>query len=331
MSENNLPKKHRPMLRNKNINYKRGTFFVTIQAAFNKTIFGAIAGTKCVLNELGLAVEASLRSLGERYPGVEMDEFVVMPNHVHFIVKIGVAGLGACDEKAGHPDLGYVVGRFKSWISKVYRDMLAEGKAIDVGSTPWQRDYWDKLVAKPEQLEGYRHYIRNNPSKWSRDRFGAVTSFSYGNVALLNARLVGFVASQGAFASEIKPRKLWSKAGAEARHPELKLPIISCFTSAQERAVFARALTSRRRFIKVYPGGIPEERELDAAIVKACNEGRGLLISPAPTGTGINKQRAVWCNEYILRNAAEVWAGDITPSHTLASLVAALRPKKLND
>ena len=48
--------KRRPMLRNKNINYSRGMFFVTMQAAFNKTIFGAIVGEKCVLNELGEAV-----------------------------------------------------------------------------------------------------------------------------------------------------------------------------------------------------------------------------------------------------------------------------------
>ena len=140
-------KKNRPMLRNANINYSRGTFFVTVQAAFNKTIFGAIVGEKCVLNELGQAVAESLASLGERYAGVEMDEFVVMPNHVHFIVKIGVAGLCARKDGAGAeprhpelPDLGFVVGHFKSWIAKVYRDMVAQGRAIDVGSTPWQRE-----------------------------------------------------------------------------------------------------------------------------------------------------------------------------------------------
>ena len=350
--------KHRPMLRNVNINYSRGTFFVTMQAAFNKTIFGAIVGEKCVLNELGGAVEESLKSLGERYDGVEIDEFVVMPNHVHFLIKIGVAyppsaasaeggamrgglsprlekaSLRARPKKAGvdgrrQIDLGFVVGRFKSWISKVYRDMVAEGKAVDVGATPWQRDFWEKLVTTPEQLEGYRRYIRENPAKWTRDRFGAVTSYTFGNVALLNARLIGFVASQGAYTSELKPRQLWVRAGAKARHPNNardKPPLISTFTSAQERAVFAKALASGRRFVKVCPGGIPLESELEPAVAAACNEGRGLLISPAPSGTGVNKQRAVWCNEYILKNAAEVWAGDITPGHTLASLIAALRP-----
>ena len=360
--------KHRPMLRNKNINYSRGTFFVTIQAAFNKTIFGAIVGEKCVLDELGKVVEESLKSLGERYAGVVIDEFVVMPNHVHFIIKIGVAGLCARKEMAGAearhpkmPDLGFVVGRFKSWVSKVYRDMVAEGKAVDVGSTPWQCDFWDKLVTTPEQLEAYRRYIRENPAKWTRDRFGAVPSYTYGNIALLNARLIGFVASQGAYTSDLKPRRLWARngagAGAEARHPEMaadaarhpemaadaarhaeetgaaglsareKPPVISTFTSAQERAVFAKVLASGRRFVKICPGGIPPEGELEPAVAAVCNEGRGLLISPAPSGTGVNKQRAVWCNEYILKNAAEVWAGDITPGHTLASLVEALMPK----
>ena len=346
----NAVKKHRPMLRNANINYSRGTFFVTMQAAFNKTIFGAIVGEKCVLNELGGAIVASLGALGERYDGVEIDEFVVMPNHVHFIIKIGVVGLCPRLEKAGlrarpkkagvdgHSkiDLSFVIGRFKSWISKLYRDMVAEGKAVDVGATPWQRDFWEKLVATPEQLEGYRRYIRENPAKWTRDRFGAVTSYTFGNVALLNARLIGFVASQGAYTSELRPRQLWVRAGAEARHPEQigeaglcprdKPPLISTFTSAQERAVFAKALASGRRFVKVCPGGIPLESELEPAVAAACNEGRGLLISPSPRGTGVNKQRAVWCNEYILKNAAEVWAGDITPGHTLASLIAALRP-----
>ena len=269
--------------------------------------------------------------------------FCVMDDMIHFLIKIGVASLCARLEKAspcarptkagvdGHSkiDLGFVIGRFKSWISKLYRDMVAEGKAVDVGATPWQRDFWEKLVTTPEQLEGYRRYIRENPAKWTRDRFGAVTSYTFGNVALLNARLIGFVASQGAYTSELKPRQLWVRAGAEARHPNNardKPPLISTFTSAQERGVFAKALASGRRFVKVCPGGIPLESELEPAVAAACNEGRGLLISPAPSGTGVNKQRAVWCNEYILKNAAEVWAGDITPGHTLASLIAALRP-----
>ena len=333
---NDGERKHRPMLRNANIDYSHGTFFVTIQAAFNKTICGAIVGAKSVLNERGEAVAASLRSLGERYPGTEVIEFVVMPNHVHVILRLA-------RRRDNHKhQLGYVIGRFKGWISKIYRDMLAQGKAVDVGPTPWQRDYWDKLVTTDEQLEAYRRYIRQNPAKWTRDRFGAVTAHSFGEIGLLNARLIGFVASQGAWAEELKPRLLWRKAGPEARHPDLILsattrqpstvacqhdPIISTFTSAQERAVLSKLLTKGRRFVRIYPGGIPPLEMLEPEVAKACKAGNALLISPVPAGTGINKQRAVWCNEYVLKNAAEVWAGAITPGHTLESLVKALRPR----
>ncbi len=341
-------KKHRPMLRNANIDYTHGTFFVTIQAAFNKTIFGAIVGEKSVLNELGKAIQESIQSLGERYPGTEVIEFIVMPNHVHILLRL----VRRRDNRKHQ--LGYVIGRFKSWIAKIYRNLLAQGQVVDVGQTPWQRDYWDKLVTTEEQLEVYRRYIRQNPAKWTRDRFGAVTSYSFGEIGLLNARLIGFVASQGTWASELKPRLLWKKAGPEARHPDQTMnaearhagqamnaearhtgnvnarqddPIISTFTSAQERYVLSKLLAKGRRFVKIYPGGIPTPEMLEPEVAAACETGKALLISPVPSGTGINKQRAVWCNEYVLKNAAEVWAGEITPGHTLESLVKALRPR----
>jgi hypothetical protein len=188
-------------------------------------------------------------------------------------------------------------------------------------------------VTTDEQLEAYRCYIRQNPAKWTRDRFGAVTSHSFGEIGLLNARLVGFVASQGAFSSELKPRLLWRKgagegmAGTEARHPDHFAPVISTFTSAQERAVLGKLLAQGRRFVRIYPGGIPPLDELEPMVAAACEAGNALLISPVPSGAGINKQRAVWCNEYVLKNAAEVWAGAITPGHTLDSLVKALWPR----
>ena len=125
------------------------------------------------------------------------------------------------------------------------------------------------------------------------------------------------------------------KAGAEARHPDQTMnvearqndPIISTFTSAQERSVLSKLLAKGRRFVKNYPGGIPTPEMLEPEVAAACETGKALLISPVPSGTGINKQRAVWCNEYVLKNAAEVWAGEITPGHTLESLVKALQPR----
>lgn len=340
--------KCRPQLRHANIDYSHGTFFVTIQAAFNKTIFGAVVGTKSELNVLGEAVAESLRTLGERYPGTEVIEFVVMPNHLHAILRIAQR-----QDNRKH-QLGYVIGRFKGWIAKVYRDLRAAGRAVNVGATPWQRDYWERLVTSEEKLQAYRRYIQLNPAKWASDRFGPMTSYALGNIALLNRRFVGFVASQGVCASELRPRLLWRRkagaearqgvAGAEARHPEVgesrgngagaeaRHPnydlhpevVVSTFTSAQERAVLGKLLMRGRRFVRIHPGGIPPQEVLEPAVVRACELGSGLLISPVPSGTGLNKQRAMLCNEYVLKQASEVWAGSITPGGSIASLVKAL-------
>ncbi len=313
--------KYRPAVRHANIDYSHGMFFVTVQAAFNKTIFGAVVGTKSVLSELGEAVADSLRTLGERHPGSEVVDFVVMPNHLHAILRI------ARRQDNRKHQLGYVIGQFKGWIAKVYRDLRAAGRAVNVGDTPWQRDYREKLVTTEEKLQAFRRYIQLNPAKWSSDRFGPMTSYALGNIALLNKRFVGFVASQGVCACELKPRLLWRrKAGAEARHPEHKQTevVISTFTSAQERAVLGKLLMRGRRFVRIHPGGIPPREALEPAVVRACELGNGLLISPVPFGTGLNKQRAMRCNEYVLKQASEVWAGTITPGGTIASLVKAL-------
>ena len=65
----------RKSLRNAAINSRNGWFFVTCQVARNKSIFGAIVGERCELNELGRQVEAYWRELPAKYPELELDEF----------------------------------------------------------------------------------------------------------------------------------------------------------------------------------------------------------------------------------------------------------------
>ncbi|MGI5868735.1 MAG: transposase [Kiritimatiellia bacterium] len=96
-------------------------------------------------------------------------------------------------------------------------------------------------------------------------------------------------------------------------------PVISTFTSPQERAVLARCLAGRRAYVHVLPGGIPEP--LPQAWAQACADGRVLLLSPSPSGTGVNKQRAVWCNRYVLDHASCIWHGHIRPGGSLETLL----------
>ena len=192
--------------------------FRSCQVAHNKSIFGAIVGERCELNELGRHVEAYWRELPAKYPELELDEFVVMPNHFHAILRVRYRPTN----KEHH--LGFLLGRFKGGTGYIYGKMRRAGAVEDIGEHLWQFDYWDKIVTDERQLEAYRRYIRENPKNWTRDRFGAVTQYSFGNLELLCAPRIAFVASQGFFASELNPRLIWRDARyarAKARRTDM--------------------------------------------------------------------------------------------------------------
>ena len=347
-------KYRRPRLRNAKINYRFGWFFVTFQVLENKSLLGAIVGENCILNELGLAVKGLIETLSKYNPEVYVDCFVVMPNHVHLILKI--------DDRPTNDEhhLGKIMRKLKSLAAREYRILAGEGRCPRIpisgrgstfsgrgGVTPstklWQENYWEKIITSHDQLEAIRRYIANNPKRWSTDRFGPVTTFTRGNLALLDEPFVAFVASQVARGNALAPQEWargnalapqdsgsapqdgglapqdWGALGERGCDPPLPPPVISTFTSPQEREALRRLLAKKRRIIAVYPGGIPAV--LPPAIAESVDAGRMLLLSPVESGTGVNKQRAIWCNEYVIRRAKKIWCGTITPGGTLESIL----------
>jgi REP element-mobilizing transposase RayT len=317
----------RPQLRNGKINYRFGWFFVTFQVFENKSELGAIVGECCVLNALGEAVKNLIETLPKFNHEVFVDAFVVMPNHVHLILKI--------EDRTTNTDhhLGKIIGKLKSLAAREYRLLKEKGLVRDIGSKLWQANYWEKIITSREQLEAIRTYIVNNPKKWSIDRFGPVTSHSLGNLDLLNEPFVAFVASQEGRqgVTALRP-EIGEEQGVTALHPEImgchapqKMPVISTFTSSQERAILRKLISQGRRFIAVYPGGIP--KVLSDEIKNLVDSGNALLLSPVESGTGVNKQRAIWCNEYLIRCAQKVWCGYIKPGGTLESILKGIGGK----
>ena len=360
-------------LRNPNINYRSGWWSVTVQVAKNKSILGAIVGEKVVLNELGRAVEEYWKGMPAKYPELEIFDFVVMPNHFHALLRVHYRPTN----REHH--LGFLMSRFKGGTSFIYGQLRRAGKVEDVGDRLWQRDYWDDLVSSDREFKGWQKYIRENPENWSSDRYGACTTYSLGDTELLNLPRVAFVASQGFFAGELRPRRVWAKAtttevvgsdgerGAGARGGQgakvggaqvggetggdagakvrvgakaeagggeaqglskcaasAARVLISTFTSPQEREALRRALAKRRPLVAVFPAGIPGERELDPRLAAAIREGWALAVSPQTPGSRLNKKIATWCNEFLLKNADEIWAGDLSPNGMLRQMLVGL-------
>lgn len=305
-------------LRNDNIDYARGWFFVTTQVAHNKSAFGVIAGGKCELNELGRRVEERWRDLFRHRAELWCDEFVVMPNHFHAVLKIHHHD----DNRIPH--LSRAMQIFKSIAAHEYLALLKAGKCPDIGGQLWQRSYYDDLITSRRDLDAIRAYIAANPARWEADRFGPVTTHHAGNLELLLEPCVAFVASEGGGVEAPPPREYVPEGAATAGAGRRRRPVISTFCSPQERALLAKCLATGRAHIHVLPAGIPQP--LPAAWARACTEGKALLLSPFPPGTSLNKQRAIWCNQYVLNHAETVWHGTIRTGGTLETLLRLWQP-----
>jgi putative transposase len=122
-------------------------------------------------------------------PYVDLDAFVVMPNHIHGIIVIAESQSGKVVEAKGdgepmrvwqrqtpttpqpafgkpiHGALGTIVGAFKAVVTKRINTLR------DTPQTPfWQRNFYDNIILDERILNQFRFYIENNPSQWATDR-----------------------------------------------------------------------------------------------------------------------------------------------------------------
>ena len=84
---------------------QEGWYFITICTQDRRCIFGEIIGNRVQLNEAGLMVESWWSKLAGKFPIVQTEEYVVMPNHFHGIINVGAAPCGRpiADNESGQP------------------------------------------------------------------------------------------------------------------------------------------------------------------------------------------------------------------------------------
>ena len=123
-----------------------------------------------VLSDAGKIVCDRWLWLPTQYPHVELDEFVVMPNHLHGVIWLTSPLAGTGDSRIAptkvkdQKPLGQIVGAFKTVSAKQVN--LAVGTP---GRPLWQRNYHDHIIRSEPELNRIREYIRNNPLQWELD------------------------------------------------------------------------------------------------------------------------------------------------------------------
>jgi len=174
------PKKHhRSSIRLKEYDYSQvGAYFVTICAQDRKYLFGRIVDGKMRLNKTGKMIQLVWNEMPQNYSGVNVDSFVVMPNHIHGIIVLSSVGAGPCAcPDSGQPQgvaptmsLPDVVHRFKSLTTNRYRQFLIQNGKHQFSERLWQRNYYEHIIRNEEKLNLIREYILNNPLQWQFDR-----------------------------------------------------------------------------------------------------------------------------------------------------------------
>ena len=165
----------RRSLRLKDYDYTQsGAYFVTICAQRKSCLFGRIVNDAMQLNDAGEMIQQVWHELPSHYPGVDIDAFVVMPNHVHGIIVLesepGQAPGAALTDQGSTMSLGDVVHRFKSLTTAQYRHGVKTKGWRTFPRQLWQRDYYEHVIRNEEELNRIRQYIIANPVQWALDR-----------------------------------------------------------------------------------------------------------------------------------------------------------------
>jgi len=148
-----------------------GAYFVTICTKKRECIFGeVIVGDGLArpayvnLSEYGLIVDQELRQLPSHYNMINVNRYVIMPNHLHAILTIGDAS-PSTGRASPSPTLGNIVGGVKSGVSRL------------CGFSPWQRFFHDHIIRNEQEYVRIVEYIKNNPETWDTDcHFIPITS-----------------------------------------------------------------------------------------------------------------------------------------------------------
>lgn len=157
---------HRRSIRLRGYDYAQaGAYFVTICTAGRACILGEIVDDQIALSPAGEIVARVWDGLPTHYPFLELDEFVVMPNHVHGIVILSETDPEGAGLKPAptHP-LSEIVRGFKTYSSRLINE-LREVR----GQPVWQRGYFEHVIRNERSLNEIRRYIAENPARWAFD------------------------------------------------------------------------------------------------------------------------------------------------------------------
>lgn len=159
---------HRKSIRLQGYDYSQeGLYFITICCQNKNCFFGEIQRGQMLLNEYGQIAHQEWLKTAELRSNIALDEFVIMPNHMHGIIQITEKeeAIQRIDHTSGlqgpSKTIGAIIRGYKSAVTKQVTQLGFRGQL-------WQRNYYDHIIRSEKAYSAIRNYIVNNPKNWNK-------------------------------------------------------------------------------------------------------------------------------------------------------------------
>ena len=158
--ENRAQRKH---IRLKQYDYaEEGVYFITFCTKNRAPLLshivgrGALTPPQAYLTDIGNTANEMIRNIPKYYPGIYIDRYVIMPNHIHMLIRItpGNGGVGS-----PRPTVNEIIKGIKG---------LATRK---IGFSIWQTGFYNHIIRDDEDDQIRFRYIEENPARWPQDEY----------------------------------------------------------------------------------------------------------------------------------------------------------------
>ena len=125
-------------------------YFITVCTHGKNCIFGMPNDR----SPLGKIAGVAIPEIENHFPGIHVDKRIVMPNHIHAIIRVERAGI----------HLSVVVGQYKAYVTK---RIHSQNPNLRV----WQTSFHDHIIWNQRDYDRIWEYIDTNPARWQEDCF----------------------------------------------------------------------------------------------------------------------------------------------------------------
>ena len=141
-----------------------GYYFITICMKNRTEFFSHIVNDNVVLTEYGKILDDVWTNL-KRYYKVEVDDYVIMPDHFHGIIIIDSYSKVRDEKEMKRFSLSEIIGKFKSYTARSIRELLKNKNDFE-----WQKSFYDRIIRNEKELYHIRKYIHENPLRWELEK-----------------------------------------------------------------------------------------------------------------------------------------------------------------